>query len=59
MVLSVPEQKAVQIAHLLTDEVIPNIGILEALFSNWGTNLLSHLNMGMCNNIIPSAMGEV
>ena len=48
MVLPVPDQKAIRIAHLLADEVIPNIGMPEALLSDRGTNLLFHLLMDLC-----------
>ena len=48
MVFPVPDQKAIRIAHLLADEVIPNIGVPEALLSDRGTNLLSHLMMDLC-----------
>ena len=48
MVFPVPDQKAVRIARLLADEVIPNIGVPEALLSDRGTNLLSHLMLDLC-----------
>ena len=48
MVFPVPDQKAIRIAHLRADEVIPNIGVSEALLSDRGTNLLSHLMMDLC-----------
>ena len=48
MAFPVPDQKAIRIAHLLADEVIPNIGVPEALLSDRGTNLLSHLMMDLC-----------
>ena len=64
MVFPVPDQKAVQIARLLADEVIPNIGVPEALLSDRGMNLLSHLMLDLCKLLgikklrtIPSAMG--
>ena len=48
MVFPIPDQKAVRIARLLADEVIPTIGVPEALLSDRGTNLLSHLMMDVC-----------
>ena len=48
MVFPVPDQKAIRIAHLRADEVIPNIGVSKALLSDRGTNLLSHLMMDLC-----------
>lgn len=43
LVFPVPDQKAIRIAHLLVDEVIPTFGAPEVLLSDRGTNLLSHL----------------
>jgi len=34
MVFPIPDQKAIRIAHLLADEVIPTIGVPEALLSD-------------------------
>ena len=42
-VFPVPDQKAVCIARQLAEEVIPLVGVPEALLSDKGTNLLSHL----------------
>ena len=38
LVFPVPDQKAVQLARLLVEEVVPLIGVPEALLSDWGTN---------------------
>ena len=46
---AIKDQKATTLAKLLVDEVIPVIGVTEALLSNWGTNLLSHLMRDVCN----------
>ena len=43
MVFAVPDQKAERIARLLCEEVVPFFGVPEALLSDRGTNLLSHL----------------
>ncbi len=48
MVYPVPDQKAIQIVRLLTEEVIPTFGVPEALLSDRGTNLLSHLVQDVC-----------
>ena len=47
-VFPVPDQKAVCIARLLAEEVIPLVGVPEALLSDRGTNLLSHLMRDVC-----------
>ena len=47
LVFPVPDQKTVRIAHLLAEEVIPLFGVPEALLSDRGTNLLSHLMLDM------------
>ncbi len=48
MVYPVPNQKAIQIVRLLTEEAIPTFGVQEALLSDRGTNLLSHLMQDVC-----------
>ena len=48
MVYAVPDQKAHRIARLLAEEVIPFFGVPEALLSDRGTNLLSHLMTDIC-----------
>ena len=47
-VFATKDQKATTLAKLLVEEVIPIIGIPEALLSDCGTNLLSHLMMDVC-----------
>ena len=49
MVYAVPDQKAIRIAKLLTEEIVPLFGVPEALLSDRGTNLLSHLMRDVCN----------
>ena len=45
---AVPDQKAIRLVELLTKEVIPLFGVPEALLSDRGTNLLSHLMSDVC-----------
>ena len=47
-VFAVPDQKSTRIARLLAEEVIPWFGVPEALLSDRGTNLLSHLMLDLC-----------
>ena len=44
----VPDQKAERLARLLVNEVVPFCGVPEALLSDRGTNLLSHLMKDVC-----------
>ena len=48
MVFAVPDQKAERIARLLCEEIVPFFGVPEALLSDRGTNLLSHLMLDVC-----------
>ena len=48
LVFAAPDQKATRIAHLLVEEVVPMFGVPEALLSDRGTNLLSHLVRDVC-----------
>ncbi len=48
MAYAMPDQKADRIAKLLVREVIPFCGVPEALLSDRGTNLLSHLMLDLC-----------
>ena len=43
LVFPVPDQKAIRLARLLVEEIVPMFGVPEALLSDRGTNLLSHL----------------
>ena len=47
-VFAMPDQKSERIATLLVEEVVPFFGVPEALLSDRGTNLLSHLMMDVC-----------
>ena len=49
MVYPAPNQKAIRIAHLLADEIVPLFGVPEALLSDHGTNLLSYLMKDVCS----------
>ena len=48
MVFPVPDQKALRIARLIAEEVVPLFGVPECLLSDRGTNLLSHLVLDLC-----------
>ena len=48
-VFAVPDQKPVRIARLLTDEIVLMFDVPEALLSDRGTNLLSHLMLEICD----------
>lgn len=43
LVYPAPYQKSIRIAKLLAEEVVPMFGVPEALLSDRGRNLLSHL----------------
>ena len=47
-VFPVPDQKATRIAQLLVEEAVPWFGVPEALLSDRGTNLLSHMILDRC-----------
>ena len=44
----VPDQRAERIVQLLCEEVVPAFGVSEALLSDHGANLLSHLMLDVC-----------
>ena len=48
LVFPVSDQKTTTLVQLLTKEVIPLFGVPEALLSDRGTNLLSHLMHDVC-----------
>ena len=48
LVFPTPDQKSLRIAKLLVEEVVPLFGVPEALLSDRGTNLLSHLMRDVC-----------
>ena len=48
LVFPVLDQKAERLARLLVNEVVPFCGVPEALLSDRGTNLLSHLMTDVC-----------
>ena len=51
VVFPVPDQKAVRLVKLLTEEVIPLFGVPEALLSDRVTNLMSHLMLDICKKL--------
>ena len=48
MVYALPDQCAHCIVKILVEEIIPIFGVPEALLSDRGTNLLSHLTLDVC-----------
>ena len=48
LVFPIPDQKAIRLARLLVEEVVPMFGVPEGLLSDRGTNLLSHLMEDVC-----------
>ena len=51
MVYPAPDQKAIRIARLLTEQIVPLFGVPEALLSDRGANLLSHLMTDVCESL--------
>ena len=47
----IPDQKAVRLVQLLTEEVIPFFSVPEALLSDRGTNLMSNLMHDVCKKL--------
>lgn len=48
MVYAMPDQKSLRLVKLLVEEIVPVFGVPEALLSDRGTNLLSHLMLDVC-----------
>ena len=48
VVIPMPDQWKVRIARALVGEIVPMFGVPEALLSDRGTNLLSHLTKNLC-----------
>ena len=48
LVVPVPSQKALRIVKLLVEEAAPMFRVPEALLTDHGTNLLSHLMQDVC-----------
>ena len=48
LVFPLKDQKATRLVHLLVEELVPVFGMPEALLSDRGTNLLSHLMSEVC-----------
>ena len=55
LVYALPNQKTQTVARVLVEELVPFFGVPEALLSDRGTNLLSHLMKDLCKmlNSIP------
>ena len=51
MIYALPNHSASRIVRLLVEEVVPFCGVPEALFSDRGTNLLSHLVQDVCKSL--------
>ena len=49
MVFAIPDQKSSRIVQILVNDVMPLIGIPEALLSDRGTNLLSYIMKDVCS----------
>ena len=47
-VFAAPDQKAIRTVRLLAEEIVPVIGVPDALLSGHGTNLLFHLMQDVC-----------
>lgn len=48
LVFPVPDQKASQLVHLVSEEVLPLFGVSEVLLSDRSANLLLHLMQDVC-----------
>ena len=48
MVYPIPNQQTVHIVQLFAEQVVPMFGVPQALLSDRGTNLLSHLMLDCC-----------
>ena len=48
MVFPTPDQNSIRIVRLLTEEIVPLFGVPEALLSDRGANLLSHVMSDVC-----------
>ena len=49
LVFPSPDQKAIRIARLVAEEVVPMFGVPESLLSDRGTNLLANVMMDVCS----------
>ena len=50
-VFPVPDQQSIHIVRLLTEHIVPFCGVPEALLSDRGANLLSHLMLDVCKSL--------
>ena len=49
LVFPAPDQKAIRIARLVAEEIVPMFGVPESLLSDRGTNLLANVMMDVCS----------
>ena len=52
MVFAMPDQKTERIVQVLVNELISFCGVPEALLSDRGTNLLSHVMLDVCKLLV-------
>ena len=50
-VFPVPDQQSIRLVRLLTKHIVPFCGVPEALLSDCGANLLSHLMLDVCKSL--------
>ena len=48
LIFPAPDQKAIRIAHLVAEEILPLFGVPDALLSDRGANLLAHVMKDVC-----------
>ena len=48
LVFPAPDQKAIRLARLVAEEILPLFGVPDALLSDRGTNLLAHVMQDVC-----------
>ena len=57
---TLPDQKALTMEYILVEKVIPFFGVPEALLTDRGTNLLSHLMKDLCKLLrISLVLGDI
>ena len=50
LVFPAPDQKAIRIANLVAEEILPLFGVPYAVLSDRGANLLTHVMKNVCEN---------